>query len=243
MFAEENMKYIIKSVCPICSQEKVVFTQPREQTCSVCKETFMAEESCENHAICYNCEQRFIRDSVITYCLKSNEVSPIALQTQLMQLPGVPMHGPVHHLLLPAALLTAYCNCNLNNSIELATALKIADQRSQDVPGAACAYWGACGAAIGCGIFVSIIKEVGPLSTDTWKEVGELTAKNIETISSLGGPRCCKRDAYLSLLETIEFCNKELSTNFSTESPTCIFFVNNKQCKGKACPFFPKLNK
>ena len=38
--------------------------------------------------------------------MSSGERDPVALATALMGLEGVPMHGPEHHFLVAAALLT-----------------------------------------------------------------------------------------------------------------------------------------
>lgn len=231
------MNFKIASTCPICNENKSRLDTPEKRICDICGEYFEAEESCEKHFVCYHCEHKQTRLKIIEYCLSTKESNPITLATQLMQLSGVPIHGPVHHLILPATLLTAYYN--EKKDIDLQAALKEADTRSMEVPGAACASWGACGAAIGSGMFVSILKDVGPLSFDSWREVGQLTARSIDKISSLGGPRCCKRDTYLALNEATLYSNNNLDTHFSTEKPTCVFFINNKQCKGKNCPFFP----
>lgn len=235
------MKFEIVSTCPACGELRKSLDKPEEKICGICGKSFEAEETCGTHYICYDCTHRKTRDKMIEYCLSTAEKDPVALATQLMQLPGVPIHGPVHHLLLPATLLTAFYN--ETKAIELKAALQEADKRSIEVPGAACAHWGACGAAIGTGMFVSILKDVGPLSLDTWREVGQLTAKSIDKISGLGGPRCCKRDSYLALAQAVAYSNESLGTHFPTDTPSCIFYSNNRQCKGKACPFFPAFHK
>ena len=60
-----------------------------------------------------------------------------------------------------AALLTAYKNAGGN--IELAKALTETKNRGQSVPGGACGFWGACGAGISSGMFISIISGSTPL--------------------------------------------------------------------------------
>ena len=147
------------------------------------------------------------------------------------------MHGPEHHLLLTAALLTAYCNTKDRD--DLAVLLEEANKRSIQVPGGACGFWGICGAAIAAGIFLSIVTEASPFTEDTWGMSGQLTAKSGATIAALGGPRCCKRDTFLSLKEAIKFSNDYLQTDFGIQDITCYFFQNNKECKRRKCPYFP----
>ena len=61
------------------------------------------------------------------------------------------MHGPEHHVMVGAALLTAYKNAGGN--IELKDALIEMMHRGKAVPGGACGFWGACGAGISAGMF------------------------------------------------------------------------------------------
>ena len=64
------------------------------------------------------------------------------------------MHGPEHHIMVGAALLTAYKNAGGN--IDLNKALLEMYSRGKDVPGGVCGFWGACGAAISTGMYMSI---------------------------------------------------------------------------------------
>ena len=56
-----------------------------------------------------------------------------------------------------AALLTAYKNAG--GEIDLQQALVEMMSRGRSVPGGACGFWGACGAGISAGMFVSIISK------------------------------------------------------------------------------------
>ena len=56
------------------------------------------------------------------------------------------MHGPEHHIMVGAALLTAYKNAG--GEIDLQQALVEMMSRGRSVPGGACGFWGACGAGI-----------------------------------------------------------------------------------------------
>ena len=63
-----------------------------------------------------------------------------------------------------AALLTAYKNAG--GDIELSKALSEMHARGKQVPGGACGFWGACGAGISTGIFLSIVNKSSPLNKD-----------------------------------------------------------------------------
>ena len=233
------MPYKIKAQCPLCGEETRELSQPHTQICSVCRNSYEAYSDCQNkHFVCNMCRQKAVREKIIRHCMKSAKENPFELQRDLMQIPGVLMHGPEHHLLTTAALLTAYAN--KKNRRDLEKLLHEADRRTIQVPGAACGFWGVCGAAVGAGVFISILTETGPLSTDTWRTTGQLTAKCADVISAQGGPRCCKRDSFLSLRETLQYSNEILDAGFDVPKKIiCEFYVNNRECKGRACEFFP----
>ena len=236
------MPFKIKNECPICGQERTPIEHPETHICEICHSRYEADIVCDNcHYICYTCRHENVRQSILDHCLNSSSAEPFELETELMKLPGVLMHGPEHHLLTTAALLTAYAN--QTGSKDLAGLLAEANDRSMNVPGAVCGLWGICGAAIGAGIYVSIITETGPLSTDTWKTTGQLTAKCADIISKQGGPRCCKRDAFLTLRTAVSYSNEVFGIEFhQPETIICDFYVNNRECKGKCCEFFPYIH-
>ena len=65
---------------------------------------------------------------------------------------------------LGMALLTAYKNCG--GEIDLKRSLIEMNSRGSSVPGGACGFWGACGAGISAGMFVSIITGLHALSEE-----------------------------------------------------------------------------
>ncbi len=74
-------------------------------------------------------------------------------------------------------------------------------QRGKEVPGCACGFRGACGAGISTGMYLSIVTKSTPLETKTWGLCNQMTGKALEKIGELNGPRCCKRDSYLAIIE------------------------------------------
>jgi hypothetical protein len=116
---------------------------------------------------------------------------------KMMALPFCHMHGPEHHVMVGSALLTAYKNAG--GEIDLELALKEMMNRGKSVPGGACGFWGACGAGISSGMFVSIISGSTPLAQEPFALSHKMTAKSLGAIGENGGPRCCKRDSYISM--------------------------------------------
>lgn len=238
---KQNAKlHKVKLKCLVCGADKLPLDEEISAICDVCGEKLEADTTCENgHYVCHMCRQKAAREEMIQYCLTSKQTDPYTLLLELMKLPATAMHGPEHHLLLTAALLTALCN--VKGRTDLAALLEEANARSLQVPGGACGNWGVCGAAIGAGIFSSIVIESSPYAESEWKSCGQLTSKCANAISKQGGPRCCKRDSYTAFLEAIAYCNKKFKTDFNIpDTIECRFFINNEECKGKKCRFFPK---
>lgn len=234
------MPYKLQPRCLLCGADTLFFEEEVTKTCQLCGEAFDASSTCDGgHYVCHTCRQSAAREAIIAHCLESGHQQPHPLMLELMQLPRVAMHGPEHHLLLTAALLTAYCN-EKGSQADLPGYLAEANERSMAVPGGACGFWGVCGAAIGCGIYASILTEADPYTEKEWKTAGQLTARCASTVSGQGGPRCCKRDSFLSFMEAAAYSNEALGTHFAVpQDMGCGFYPNNEECKRLECPFFP----
>lgn len=171
-------------------------------------------------------------------CLSSDSKDPIKLLKILMKDHAIPFHGPVHHCLVPFAVLTAFKNSG--GDIDLAASLKKAQNRGSIIPAAVCGHWGSCGAALGCGISFSIITGSGPLSTTLWNQGQVLVIKCLTNITKYGGPRCCKRNAYLAIPMAVEYFKEHLGVQMEIpEKITCYVSENNSVCLKEVCPFNP----
>lgn len=173
------------------------------------------------------------------YCLSSKQTDCIKLLNEIMDLPSIPIHGPIHHFIVPAVMLTVYNNL-YGNRKQLNEQLKVAADRAKAVPGANCAYYGACGAALGIGIFVSIITETTPYSLEPWSNVMAITSAIGQEMSKHGGARCCKRDSYLAILTGVQKIKELLKIELQATKPICKHFPKNKECRKEACLFYPK---
>ena len=169
-------------------------------------------------------------------CLSETSRDPIAILERLMSLPFCRMHGPEHHVLTGAALLTAYRNAG--GEIDLPKALEELYKRAAAVPGAACGFWGACGACISTGQFFSIVTGSGPLAQEPWGKCIQMTAKALSSLAEVGGPRCCKRDSYLSILAAVDHTAQQLNIHMEKTVPVCTRSHLNQQCIQSRCPFY-----
>lgn len=175
-------------------------------------------------------------DSIIGLCLHEHSKNPIKIIDKMMAMPFCHMHGPEHHVMVGAALLTAYHNAG--GKVELWKALPEMYRRGKEVPGGACGFWGACGAGISTGMYLSIVTKSTPLAEKEWGLSNQMTARALQKIGEAGGPRCCKRDSYLSIIEAVRFTEEKLGVHMEIKEFSCTRSDRNNQCIQKACPFY-----
>lgn len=174
-------------------------------------------------------------DRIIGVCLAEKSKNPAVIIQKMMALPFCHMHGPEHHVMVGSALLTAYKNAG--GDIDLVKALSEMQARGRKVPGGACGFWGACGAGISAGIFISIATGATPLANEAWGLSNKMTSAALGAIGEVGGPRCCKRDSYISIIKAVAFAKEHLGVEMETHEIKCIHSANNNQCIGVRCPF------
>ncbi len=100
-------------------------------------------------------------------------------------------------------------------------------------------FGGACGADVSAGMFVSIVTGATTLSKEEWQLSNFMTAGVLGAIASYGGPRCCKRDSYISIIRAAEFARVHLGVEMEIEPGDikCSHSAQNNQCIGERCPF------
>lgn len=225
----------MKDECLICGAPLKYLENDTQMECVLCHKKENSKTACENgHYVCSGCHTKGI-DTIIGVCMRETSKNPITILQRLMSLPFCHMHGPEHHIMVGSALLTAYKNAG--GIIDLHKALVEMQSRGKQVPGGTCGFWGACGAGVSAGMFVSIITGSTPLSNDAWGLSNQMTAKALETIGKVGGPRCCKRDSYLAITEAVTFVKMHLGVEMELGKIQCIHRELNNQCIGERCPF------
>ena len=95
----------------------------------------------------YTPEERGER--IIQACMAETSCDPAQIFEHLARQDFIRMHGPEHHMLDGACLLTAYHNAG--GSIDLEAALHKIITEGQRMPGAVCGLWGVCGAVMSIG--------------------------------------------------------------------------------------------
>ena len=224
-----------KEECLICKAPLVYLQQDEIMECALCHKREPSKTRCVNgHYVCNECHTKGM-DSILSLCLQETSKNPVQILQKLMAAPFCHMHGPEHHVMVGSALLTAYHNAG--EELDLPEALAEMQSRGRSVPGGACGFWGACGAGISAGMFVSIASRSTPLSTEPFGLSNRMTARALEKIGETGGPRCCKRDSFLSVLAAADFARENLGVEMETGEVVCTYSQRNSQCIGRRCPF------
>lgn len=169
--------------------------------------------------------------------LKNSSKNPIEIVKSIMNRGFINIHGPEHHFLDGCSLLVAYKNAG--GVIDVKKSIDLLAERTIKMPGAMCGFWGVCGSVTSIGAVLSIINETGPLSSSVYyKDNMEFTSSVIKRMSEIGGPRCCKRNAFISLNYAVEFIKNKYDIIMDEDNSKCDFSPRNSQCIGKKCPFF-----
>ncbi len=222
--------------CLICKAALEYLAADEMMECAICHKTELSKTRCvEGHYVCSDCHTQGM-DSIFGLCLSETACDPMEIMEKMMAMSFCHMHGPEHHVMVGAALLTAYKNAG--GPIDLDNALHEMYRRGKAVPGGACGFWGACGAGVSAGQFMAIVTESSPLAAQPWGLSNQMTAKALESIGKNGGPRCCKRDSYLAILAAVDFVAEHLGIHMEKTNPVCTRSSQNNQCIGMRCPFF-----
>ena len=205
----------MKEECLICKAPLQYLDTDEVMECAICHKKHSSKTKCVNgHFVCDECHTNGI-DEIVSICFNSKSKNPVEILEAMMSMPSCHMHGPEHHTMVGCALLTAYKNA-----------------------GGACGFWGACGAGVSTGMFVSIATKSTPLAEKAWGLSNQMTAKALEAIGKNGGPRCCKRDSYLAVTEAVKFAKENLGVKMELGQITCSRADMNNQCRKANCPFY-----
>ncbi|MGB8310057.1 MAG: DUF5714 domain-containing protein [Methanoregula sp.] len=226
--------------CMVCGKPIRYLELPEQHECSYCHRVQVTNALCDDgHFVCDRCHSLGADDAIEQYCIRTKETDPILMAITLMQNPVVNMHGPEHHFLVPAVLLAAYCNVT-GQPDQKARLIANSRERAGMIRGGACGFMGDCGAAVGTGIFISLVTGATPLSHREWQQSNLVVAKSLETIALHGGPRCCKRNTFLAIQGAVAFLREHLGVTIPlSPTVTCRFYDMNKECRTIDCPFYP----
>ncbi len=224
--------------CLICKAPLEYLETDEIMECELCHKKQSSKTRCINgHFVCDECHTSGM-DEIISICCSSTSKNPVEIMEKMMSMPSCHMHGPEHHTMVGSALLTAYKNAG--GDIDLKSAIYEMQKRGKQVPGGACGFWGACGAGVSTGMFVSVATKSTPLAKEAWGLSNQMTGRALLSIGKNGGPRCCKRDSYLAIKEAVDFARENLGVNMEIGEIVCSRSHMNNQCIQRECPFYKR---
>lgn len=222
--------------CMICGKPlEYSAEKPTKEICNICGRQFETYVKCpDGHYICDSCHSKDILGKVGQFLASRDDKNPVTLARKVFELPGLNMHGPEYHSIVPAVLVAALQN--LRGQKDLSKIMEAAE-RGRDIKGGSCGIYGSCGAGIGAGIAVAVIEGTTPMSRSDRGAANRAAGRALYEISKHEGPRCCKREAVTSIQTFIE--ETDYFGCLDKEEYFCRQSGKNRDCIGKKCPFFP----
>ena len=100
--------------CLICKAPLVYLEEDKLMGCAICRKKENSKTSCENgHYVCNECHTKGLSD-ILSLCLNTKSKNPLEIIDKMMSMSFCHMHGPEHHIMVGASLLTAYKNGFVN---------------------------------------------------------------------------------------------------------------------------------
>jgi len=221
--------------CLVCGAALDYATTATVQACAYCGREESTLISCPGgHFVCDACHGAQVIDLVRRMLESATTADAGALLERVMALPGLPMHGPEHHAVVAGVVVAAAGNAGVTLPPDaVATALR----RAGKVPGGWCGYYGACGAAVGAGVAVSVLTGATPLRGP--QRSSALAATSLALSRMLDDqPRCCKRASRVAVEAAVAFVGERLGVELEAGEPEpCDYAERNRECPGAVCPF------
>ncbi|RJQ31841.1 MAG: SAM-dependent methyltransferase [Actinobacteria bacterium] len=174
------------------------------------------------------------------FCLPTSSTNLFEMANELMKLPNIPMISAHHHPMIAAIIVTAYKNKTGElQEDDIVKAIK----RGASIPAGFCAFYGSDGAALACGIALSIILKTTHLADkDRQRSLTHmLTSRSLAAIANNVGNRCCKRSTFDVLNTVNQYLREVLSVELETTYPAsqkCRFSNNFELCNKQSCRYY-----
>lgn len=217
--------------CMVCGNDVGYHDRTCKAKCYYCGMEDDVHMCCEEaHYVCDKCHSADALEIIKDVCINTTMTNPLLIAEKIMSHPKIPMHGPEHHSLVPAALIAAFQNLNgEKDAVKILEGIK----RGQKVAGGFCGYQGACGGAIGIGIAVSVLMGATPLTPEERSHANMATSKALSGIANAGGARCCKKSTRIALKEGISYLSQIFCVDWTSSLGTiikCDHSYKNAQC-------------
>jgi len=223
------------SGCLVCGAPLVYRTVDGQVSCYYCQAMLPASAVCEQgHFVCDACHTTDGLAVIEQVCQTTRETDLIALLDEIRRQPAIPRHGPEHHVLVPAIILTAYRNLGGEVTPEM---FHTALTRGKTMPGGSCGFLGVCGAATGVGIAFSLLLGANPVKPVERRQVQEAVQAVLEELTFRDAARCCQRECWLALRRAAELSRELLPVPLQAAAPlVCRQSGDHQDCLQFHCP-------
>jgi len=225
--------------CMVCGAHLEYLETSEPMTCSYCGRTLPSSTRCEaGHFVCDACHVDGAHEAIVSMVSAATERDMIRIFDNARQHPAIPVHGPEYHALVPAVIVAAARNSGLTLEERH---IRTAVERGGTVPGGACGFMGACGAALGVGTAFSVILGANPFTGDKRRLLHSVTIAALQEIGALEAARCCQRDSWIALQAAARLSRDVLGVELqASANPVCQQMASNRNCLGSTCPFWPQ---
>ncbi|MEG2342167.1 MAG: DUF5714 domain-containing protein [Bacilli bacterium] len=179
-------------------------------------------------------------DLINTDIINETSKNPIDILEAITKNGYIDQHGPEHHFLIGACFLVAFKNSG--GDISIKDALHNLRIRCLATPeDQICGYWSYCGAVYSLRTALSIIFEAEKLpDAQSYIEQDEFRKILNQEIGSIDGPRCCKRNGYISLIYAVKYMKEKYDVNMEVHNIVCKHSLDNPECFKEGCFFYKK---
>jgi hypothetical protein len=222
-----------------CGQPLEYRAETTDVICLGCNKKATSPIICpDGHYICDTCHSATALERLPAFAARSTGMAPEDILEELLELPGLPMHGPEHHAMAALALLLA---CHRQDISLQENFIEEAVRRSMQIPGGSCGYLGACGAGISLGIAVSLVTGATPVSGLARGLANRATAAALAACGD-DDARCCKRALRHAITIGRQFFDLELGIEFpeANQAQSCWDIARNGECARERCPYYHK---
>jgi MoaA/NifB/PqqE/SkfB family radical SAM enzyme/ubiquinone/menaquinone biosynthesis C-methylase UbiE len=238
--APEHQQKIIEphnKGCMVCGTELAYLENNKQQTCFYCKKTEKVNTVCEKgHYVCNECHSKDAAAFIKSFAKRAPFNDMVEMMQKIREHPSMRIHGPEHHSMVPAIMVSVYKNLGGDVRDE---DIETAVERGQTIAGGSCAFMGVCGAVSGVGTGFSILMKANPYKAKERKILQNITKEVLAEIAGFEAARCCQRDCFVALKAASKLSSSILDKTLPVEfNMICSQYNDNKECIGNQCPLW-----
>lgn len=219
----------------MCGSDKVCNNTCKR--CEQCMHSAQTDIKCmDTRFQCSNCIISNGIERIKNYCQTTTSNNPVEIALQLLKTPAIPEHGVIYHFVVGASLLTAYKNCG--GQINLPQMLGLVIDCGKRLVVSEHTIWHNLGLGISAGIYVNLVTQVMPFSSDNRKLSSLMTSRYLGILARDGAPACCKAETLIAIKEAAQFTRQIFEQEMELPKKLeCALY--KQECITGDCRFLP----